>query len=175
MTDTDHRRLAPAASRSLGLAVATALMVIVLDGVTKRLIVDTIGPGAARAVISVAGSFIELRYSVNSGIAFGLLGGQATFAGVLAGLVLVPLAIVLVLLAIRGGWWAAASGLVLGGAAGNLIDRIGDGAVTDFIAVGRWPSFNVADAAITTGALILIGLSLMDPQRDSDSDEAIPE
>ena len=83
-------------------------------------------------------------------------------AGLLVGIVIVPLVIVLILLASRGLPWAIASGLVLGGAAGNLIDRIGDSTVTDFVSVGRWPSFNVADASITIGAVILIGLSLLE-------------
>lgn len=148
--------------RWLGLACAIALAVVLLDAATKWLIEREIGPNAARASIQIAGSFIELRYTANSGVAFGMLSGSSTIAGVLVGIVIVPLAVVLVILASRGLPWAIASGLVLGGAAGNLLDRIGDSTVTDFVAVGQWPSFNVADASITIGALILIGLSLLE-------------
>jgi signal peptidase II len=148
--------------RWLGVACAIALAVILLDAATKWLIEREIGPNAARSSIQIAGSFIELRYTANAGVAFGMLRGSSTIAGVLVGIVIVPLAVVLVILASRGLVWAIASGLVLGGAAGNLIDRIGDSTVTDFVSVGQWPSFNVADASITIGALILIGLSLLE-------------
>lgn len=51
----------------------------------------------------------------------------------------------------------AGVGLVLGGAAGNLVDRLRRGAVLDFIVLGRWPAFNLADAAMTVGAVLTIG------------------
>lgn len=145
---------------------AVALLVTALDLSSKRIIVETIGPGAERSTLSVAGTFIELRYSVNSGIAFGLLDGYSTFTRILVGLVIAPMIVLLLALAGRGAGWALGSGLVLGGAAGNLIDRLGDGHVTDFVVVGRWPSFNLADAAISIGALVLLGLSLRERADD---------
>ena len=148
--------------RWLGLACAIALAVVLLDAATKWLIEREIGPNVHRTTIGIVGRFIELRYTANAGVAFGLLSDSSTMAGLLVGIVIVPLVIVLILLASRGLPWAIASGLVLGGAAGNLIDRIGDSTVTDFVSVGRWPSFNVADASITIGAVILIGLSLLE-------------
>ena len=157
-------------SRWLGLMVVAALVIVALDVATKWLIVREIGPGAQRSGIAIDGDFIEFRYSVNAGIAFGLLDGNSTLTGLLVGLVIVPMAILLIYLATRGAGWALGSGLVLGGAAGNLIDRIGDGRVTDFVVVGRWPSFNLADAAITIGALILFGLSLLERQDDPGSE-----
>ncbi len=159
---TDSSHTVSGATRWVMLGAAVALIVIALDALVKWLIVREIGPGAARTHIAILGSFVELRYTLNSGVAFGMLSGSSTFAGVLVGIVIVPLIIVLIVMASRGPLWAVASGLVLGGAAGNLIDRIGDQAVTDFIAIGRWPSFNLADAAITVGALLLIGLSLLE-------------
>lgn len=138
------------------------MIVLALDALTKWLVEREIGPGAARSHIEVIGSFVELRYARNAGIAFGMLEGSSTIAGILVGIVIVPLLIVLIFMASRGPAWAVGGGLVLGGAAGNLIDRIGDQTVTDFISVGRWPSFNLADSAITLGALILIGLSLLE-------------
>jgi signal peptidase II len=112
--------------------------------------------------VQIAGDFVELQYGRNSGVAFGLLSGSSTIAGVLVGVLIVPLVLVLVVLAARGPLWAVAAGLVFGGAAGNLIDRIGDQTVTDFVSVGQWPWFNLADAAITVGALVLIGMSFRD-------------
>lgn len=170
-SETKHRWAAAETGRWLGLAAVVVLLVIAVDALSKWWIVREIGPGAGRTHIALIGSVLELRYTLNSGIAFGLLGGRSTIAGVMVGIVIVPLVIVLIVMASRGPLWAIAAGLVLGGAAGNLIDRIGDSAVTDFISVGRFPSFNVADASITVGALILIGLSFLD-QRAHSSDEA---
>ena len=162
-----HERIFRAGSnRWLALAAVVALTVVLLDALTKDLIVRELGPTGSRSTIPIAGDVIELHYARNSGVAFGFLSDSSTLAGILVGIVLVPLILVLALLAARGPIWAVAAGLVLGGAAGNVVDRIGDRMVTDFISIGRWPSFNLADAAITVGALILIGLSLRADSRD---------
>jgi signal peptidase II len=160
--------------RWLGLAAAVASIVVLADTLSKWAIEREIGPNATRSHIRIIGSFAELRYTENAGVAFGLLNGSSTIAGILVGIVIVPLVIVLIVLAMRGALWAFASGLVLGGAAGYLIDRIGDQTVTDFVSVGRWPSFNVADASITVGALVLIGLSLLERPADVRPDEPAP-
>lgn len=170
---TEDNAIAGDAARWLGLAGLVALAVVVLDAASKWAIVREIGPDAARTHIGLLGSFAELRYTANGGVAFGLFDGNSTIAGILVGIVIVPLVVVLVVLAMRGKLWAIACGLVLGGAAGNLIDRIGDQTVTDFVSVGRWPSFNVADASITVGALILIGLSLLDHRTEADSGDRV--
>ncbi len=163
---TEHGSVAALSGRYLGIAAGIALIVILLDIVSKWLILREIGPNAARASIGIIGSFVELRYTANAGVAFGMLDNSSTIAGILVGIVIVPLVIVLVILASRGPLWAVASGLVVGGAVGNLIDRIGDSTVTDFVSVGQFPSFNVADASITVGAIILIGLSLLEHRAD---------
>lgn len=148
------------ALRFIGLALVVGALVVLLDLLSKQWIERELGPGGSRPSVSIAGQFLELRYTLNSGVAFGLLNGSSTLAGIAVGIVIVPLIVVLIVLASRGQRWALGAGLVLGGAAANLLDRIGDSSVTDFISVGRWPSFNLADAAITAGALVLIGLSL---------------
>ena len=92
----------------------------------------------------------------NKGVAFGL-GGD--ISAVLIGATIVLLVGLLVFLAFRGGggWlvWLPAA-LLLGGALGNLADRVRDGAVTDFIDLPLWPTFNLADVAITAGVLLLL-------------------
>jgi signal peptidase II len=166
-TMTTHQRHFPAGSfRWLALAAFVALFVVLLDVLTKELVIRELGPDGSRSSISIAGDLIELHYVRNSGVAFGLLSGSSTIAGVLVGVVIVPLIFVLALLAGRGPLWATAAGLVLGGAAGNVVDRLGDQMVTDFVSVGRWPSFNLADASITVGALLLIGLSFRSSGRE---------
>lgn len=162
-------RATPSASwRCLALATAVALVVVVLDMLSKWFVTRELGPVAERSSIQLIGRVVELHYGLNSGVAFGLLSGSSTLAGALVGVVFVPLGVVLFLLARRGAFWAIAAGLVLGGAAGNLIDRVGDGTVIDFISVGRWPTFNLADSAITVGALLLICLSFY--ERDEGDD-----
>jgi signal peptidase II len=163
------------AARLVGLAAGVAAVVIGVDALTKWAIVRELGPGGSRSTIDLAGNFVQLHYALNSGVAFGLLNGNSALAGALVAVVIVPLIVVLVLLAGRGPLWAVASGLVLGGAGGNLLDRVGDGTVTDFISVGRWPSFNIADASITVGAVALIALSLDQHRTDSRSDRTAPQ
>lgn len=157
----DHRRAA--------LAGVTALIVIALDALTKWLVVRELGPSAGRPSVSLVGEFVELRYATNGGVAFGLFSSSPLLAVALVAVVIVPLVIILLILAGRGTEWAVGVGLVLGGALGNLIDRIGDRTVTDFVSVGRWPSFNLADSAITVGALLLIVMSVRD--RDEHLDQ----
>ncbi len=163
---TNRRYLPANSARWLVLAAGVAGLVIVLDALSKFLVTRELGPGGSRSSIQIAGNFFELHYTLNSGVAFGMLSGSSTVAGVLVGILIVPLVIVLIILAGRGTVWAIAAGLVLGGAAGNLTDRIGDRTVTDFISIGRWPLFNLADSAITVGAILLIGLSFRERDQD---------
>jgi signal peptidase II len=98
---------------------------------------------------------IGLELVRNSGVAFGLLEGRwFTLAMILVAVV----ALIWLLLSNGpGDSWVGpvGAGAMLGGALGNLIDRLPDGVVTDFVAVGPWPRFNVADSALTLGLLIL--------------------
>lgn len=125
--------------------------VLALDQLTKAAVRESIERGGGVDVILG----IELVNVRNRGIAFGLLSD----GGVL--LVVVTLATLAVLI----GWFAAnpsreglwlAIGLLTGGAIGNLVDRLREGEVTDFLDLPRWPAFNVADIAITAGVVVLI-------------------
>lgn len=111
---------------------------------------------------------IGLTLSHNRGVAFGLAGG----AGVgLVLLTVVALAVIGWLFArdpARRGMWVAV-GLLSGGALGNLIDRLASGAVTDYIEIGPWPPFNLADVAITTGVLLMVWIYLRDAESGADS------
>ena len=104
-------------------------------------------------------------------ISFGLLGGAAVppwLLGAFAGLVAVGLTVWLA--RVSGRWLALGIGLVIGGAVGNIIDRLRLGAVADFLdfhlGVHHWPAFNVADAAISVGlAVLVIDSLLIRPER----------
>lgn len=129
-----------------------AAVVVGLDIATKALVESRL-----RTPVQIIGGFrFELGH--NSGVAFGAFADLPSWV-VLVGLVLLVGGIAA--LAVRSGtsipWMVA--GLLGGGAAGNLVDRIGDGRVTDFIRVPYWPTFNLADIAITAAvaALILAG------------------
>jgi signal peptidase II len=109
----------------------------------------------------VAGLRIDLTY--NSGISFSRFAGAGDIVVVLVAVVAAGVAVALVLSPPR---YRPALGVILGGAVGNLIDRLRfDGAVVDFISFYGWPSFNVADAAIVVGT-ILLGLQVVFGRRE---------
>jgi signal peptidase II len=134
---------------------ACALLVLVLDQISKALIRATLDP---RQVVDVFPGFDVSRVT-NEGIAFGLFPGRQSAIAVLTVLALCAIAIALAGLVARNNTVAIGAGLLVGGSLGNLIDRLDHGAVTDFIDFTRWPAFNVADIGITAGAvLIVVGL-----------------
>ncbi|MHB8659010.1 MAG: signal peptidase II [Solirubrobacteraceae bacterium] len=132
-------------------AAAVSLTVIGLDQLTKHTLAAGIAPGQERRFLPG----IQLVHVRNRGVAFGLLSGGG--APVLA-FTLVVLAVLVTFLALRPArrlLWLP-TGLLVGGALGNLIDRITAGQVTDFIKLPLWPAFNLADTAITFGVLALV-------------------
>ncbi len=138
---------------------------VLLDQITKALAVEYLSDGPA----SIIGTDVQLELRYNSGGAFSLFQSFTPLLAILA----VVIAVVLVR-AVRHAedtLSIVALALVLGGALGNLIDRIARapgflrGEVVDFVRVGSFPTFNVADSAITIGAILLI-VSLLFPTRD---------
>ena len=134
-----------------GRAAAVVAAVVAVDQVTKALVRDQIPRGDRRGLLPG----IELVHVRNRGIAFGLLDGRSVLLTVLVGGALALLLAYFALHADRPLLWLA-TGLLLGGALGNLLDRLRDEAVTDFIDLPLWPAFNVADMAITAGVLVLL-------------------
>lgn len=135
-----------------------AAILVVLDWLTKQWAIAAL---SHREPIPVLGDFVRLTFTRNTGVAFGLLADWKLPLGWVS---VVALAFVL-WLAVRSGaagWYrATALGLILGGAVGNLIDRVRWGSVVDFVDVGigglRWPVFNLADSAITIGVVLWAG------------------
>jgi signal peptidase II len=127
-------------------------VVVAIDQGSKALATSLVDRGDRVEVLP----FLAFQNVRNEGVAFGL-GGD--ISAVLIGATIVILVGLLVFLALRGGdgWlvWLPAA-LLLGGALGNLADRVRDGAVTDFIDLPLWPTFNLADVAITAGVLLLL-------------------
>jgi signal peptidase II len=139
-----------ARARAWRLAGALAGIVVVLDQAAKALIEANLAAGEEVDVFGPVG----LTLSHNSGVAFGLAAGGGTRLVVVTALALGVVGYLFSRDPERPGMWIAA-GLLAGGALGNLADRIRVDAVTDYIAIGSWPAFNLADVAVTAGVLLL--------------------
>jgi len=147
--------------RRLGLVLGLVVGVVLLDQATKTWAVSGLEDGP----LSIIGDDVELRLSRNTGGAFSLFQGFTPLLAILA----IVLSVVLVRAVRRTEDVVIliALSLVLGGAVGNLVDRLArspgflEGAVVDFVRVGSFPTFNVADAAITVGAVLLVARTLL--------------
>lgn len=124
---------------------------MLVDQITKRLVDSSIAPGEHRSLLPG----VELVHAVNHGIAFSVSAGGP---GILVAVIGVAIAAILGYFAThaeRRLLWLPA-GLMLGGAIGNLVDRVRADAVTDFVKLPHWPAFNIADMSITVGVFALL-------------------
>jgi signal peptidase II len=138
-----------------------AAIVVGMDQWTKALIVATMSLGESRPIL---GQLLSLTCRSNTGGAFGIFTGQAVMLAVFGTVVVVALLYLAPRLAGGNRVALIGTGLVLGGAVGNLLDRARIGHVIDFIDFHFWPVFNVADTAITVGiGLMVIALLLHRP------------
>ncbi len=139
-----------------------AVAVWVLDILTKTWAVTAL---EGRDPVYLIGDWARLLLLRNSGAAFSMATGYTWVLTIIAAGVVV--AIVRLSGRLRSGWWILGLGLILGGALGNLTDRLFrfpgplQGHVVDFIAVGWWPVFNVADSAVVCGAALLVVLTAL--------------
>lgn len=175
--------------RALLLLGAVALALYGLDQLAKHLVVDNLQQGE---LVPILGPVLQLHYVTNSGAAFSLASGFTWILSIVA--VGVVVAIVWFARRIRSFGWAVVFGLVLGGAAGNLTDRLfrepgfGTGHVVDYIQVYGFPAiFNIADAGIVAAVGLFLILSLrgiaMDgsrtvfvrAKRSADDPDIVPE
>jgi signal peptidase II len=150
-----ERRAVAALTRPRVLAYAIAALVVVADRVTTTLAVDHL-----HDVRHVWGPF-GLALTYNSGFAFSLFSGRAVAVTVLLCIGVVILAFVVA--QVRTVPAAIGAGLVLGGAVGNLSERIvgaNGGHVPDFITLDYWPTFNLADACVTVGVIVIVACLL---------------
>jgi signal peptidase II len=131
--------------------VLVAVAVVVADQATKAIVRHSLDPFERVKVVPG----VHLVRSQNSGVAFSVFSGGGPVVVVVAVLALGALLAFFVTHLHRRLVWLP-TGLLLGGAAGNLIDRIRLGGVTDFVQLPHWPAFNVADACITVGVLVLV-------------------
>ena len=138
----------------LGWWIGAALAVIVLDQGVKRLVVrGLVEQGTGR--IELGAPWLGLVYVENRGAAFGILQGHSWLFLGLASLMVCAIGVFAYWERAQPWYWQAALGLVAGGAVGNIVDRIRLGYVIDYVMIGPWPKFNVADAAIAAGLALL--------------------
>lgn len=151
-TTTSARRKQRALASPYVRATLVLVLVLALDQLSKRLVSHSIAPGERIAVIPG----IHLVHTRNHGVAFGLEAGSQTLVTIFIALALLGLLVYFATHSSRPLIWLA-TGLLLGGALGNLLDRIRTGSVVDFIQLPLgWPPFNLADASIVLGVVLLL-------------------
>jgi signal peptidase II len=160
--------------QSYAVLLSIASVVVLLDEWTQLWVRDNLAFGESWVPLTWLAPYARLVHWGNEGAAFGLFNGEGIgdFFAVLA-IVVTALILYYFPRLDTGGWMLRfAFGLQLGGALGNLIDRLTIGYVTDFISVGRFAVFNIADAGITVGAGLLLLFTWL--HRD-DEEEAVVE
>jgi signal peptidase II len=132
-------------------AALVMALVIAVDQATKALVRSGVAIGDRDGVFPG----VEIVHVRNEGVAFSRFSGGGAVVAVIVGAALLALVAYFVTHLDKPLVWLP-TGMLLGGALGNVIDRIRDGAVTDFIKLPGWPAFNVADVSITCGVLVLL-------------------
>jgi signal peptidase II len=148
-TSTDEPRIT---RRAAFLRAGLVLMIVVgVDQLTKHTVASSISPGEQEKFLPA----IQLVHVRNTGVAFGLFSSGGAVVLTLTLLALAALLIYFLMRPLRPWLWLP-TGMLIGGAIGNLIDRAVNGSVIDFIKLPDWPAFNVADISITFGVLALL-------------------
>lgn len=156
VTDDSDQAL-PVSSASRQRAAFAALLIIAavvaaLDQVSKAIVVSALGRGR---IVDLPGGVVRLVYARNTGAAFGIFPDRGTVFAVVAAIVVVGILFSYRRLSQSPLIVRAAAGLLLGGAVGNLLDRTRLGYVVDFIDLGWFPVFNLADTSIVLGVVTL--------------------
>ncbi|MFZ2487229.1 MAG: signal peptidase II [Anaerolineae bacterium] len=155
--------------------VGIAALVILLDQITKRWIEANLPVYESLAPFPALHNFFTLTHFTNTGAAFGLFRDQNILFVAIGVVVLLSIIIYSRYLPHDMKIVQVALGLQLGGALGNMIDRVRIGHVTDFIYFHFWPAFNIADSSIVVGVLLLAWVMLTYKEPGPESGEAHPE
>jgi signal peptidase II len=145
--------------------VAVATSVAVIDQLTKFALASAIDSRELAPRVEIVDGWLRLEYTENRGAAFGLFSGLAPIITGISIAIVASLLLYFFRQARPPIWQTVATGAVAGGALGNLLDRVRLGHVIDFVSVGPWPNFNVADSAIMIGVLVLVWGITRQPSR----------
>ena len=137
--------------------LVVAAAAVAADQLTKALVVRELALGEE---VEVAGP-LAIHHVQNTGIAFGLFAGAAGLVAVLTSVAIAWMLVVFARSGARHPVLPVGLGLVIGGAVSNLADRVRLGHVTDFLDVGFWPAFNLADTFIVIGVAVLLGAAIV--------------
>jgi signal peptidase II len=148
--------------RRLVVPAFVATLVVAVDQASKAAIVAWLGRDEPEHRWELAGALLAVEYVENTGAAFGSFRDQGAWLIPVALAVVVGLVVYYRRVARPSPVLALSLGLLIGGALGNLIDRWRLGYVVDFVAVGVWPKFNVADAAVSLGVVLLAWHALLE-------------
>lgn len=159
-TSAPSSRWSAPARRRLGALLAVSLFVIAADQASKAIIRATLHPGETWPE---GWELIRISHVHNTGAAFGILEGASTFLVIAPLAAIAAITVFLLTLPAASRWYSVALAAILGGAIGNLVDRIRLGHVTDFIDPTHYPSFNIADSAIVVGVITIAALSFLAP------------
>lgn len=156
-------------AKRIGLIAGVATLVFVLDRITKAAVVASLPLYETREIL---GPYVRLSHVRNTGAAFGLAQDRTTLLSVLSIFAVLAILYYYRTLAMRSPLLAGTLGMQLGGALGNLVDRLGQGYVVDFIDVGfdpgpRFWSFNVADSSIVVGIIAVVGLLWLSERKET--------
>ncbi len=151
-----------------GIFALTALAVVSIDQITKAVVVSRLNLYESWAPVEALAHLFTITHTTNTGVAFGLFPGAGALFLVITAVAAVGLVIYYHRLPEQESWAVrVALGLMLGGAVGNLIDRVRLGHVIDFLHLSFWPVFNIADAGIVLGVLLLMGAMFWEERREA--------
>jgi signal peptidase II len=151
-----ERQLSAGPAQWIGLA-SVAGAAVLTDQVTKRIVSSALALGEAKHVVGP----LDIHHVQNTGIAFGLFPRSTTIVIALTSMVVAWLLVVFARSGARHPVLPVGLGLVVGGSVSNLTDRVRLGHVTDFLDLGFWPAFNLADTFIVVGVALLVGAALI--------------
>ncbi len=140
-------------STTIGVILAPALLVFFVDRLIKHFVMTSLRLGQS---ITVVPGVLSLTYVKNPGAAYGILGDRESVLLVVASILALAALVWVLRWFLTSFTSRVGSGLVFGGAASNLVDRLFAGAVTDYLELRLWWVFNLADAAILVGAVALV-------------------
>ncbi len=136
--------------------MGVAVIVFALDQFSKFLVVQNIPLWGYWSVSENVARLFRFTFIINTGAAFGMFPKFGVVLMIIAIIVVIGIVMFFHHLPIESTWVRISLGLQLGGAMGNLLDRILRGFVVDFLDVGFWPVFNIADVAVVTGVCMLV-------------------